>query len=103
MAYGLKACSCHPLKLFFIVFGCLVPFIEIELLPLTGREMGTLLALVCPCFRKNVIGTCNIVSLLCSLNNFLLKTVFVFIFGIKFYNGAHLKKKATFLTYFSYF
>ena len=33
-----------------------------------GRVMGSLLALVCPCFRKNVIVTCKIVSFLCSLD-----------------------------------
>ena len=43
--------------------------------------MGPLLALVCPCFRKNVIFTFKIASFLWSLDNFLLKNVVVFIFG----------------------
>ena len=42
--------------------------------------MGPLLVLVCTCFRENVIATCKIVSL-CSLDNFLLKTVIIFFFG----------------------
>ena len=43
--------------------------------------MGPLFSLVCPCFRKNVIVTCKIVSFLCSLDNFPQKNVIVFIFG----------------------
>ena len=35
--------------------------------------MGALLALACPCFGKNVIATCKVVSYLCSLDNFPLK------------------------------
>ena len=50
--------------------------------PVKGTEMGSLLALVCPYFRKNAIVTCNIVSFSCSLDNFLLKNVIVFIFWI---------------------
>ena len=46
-----------------------------------GRIMGPLLALLCPSFRKNVFVTCKMVSFLCSLENYILKNVIVFIFG----------------------
>ena len=45
--------------------------------------MGPLLVLVWPCFMGNVIVTCKIVPFLCSLDNFLLENVIVFIFGNK--------------------
>ena len=54
--------------------------------------MGSLLALVSPCFRENVNVTCKIVTFLYSLDNCLLKNVIVFCLVIKFQNGAHLKK-----------
>ena len=40
--------------------------------------MGTLFVLVSPCFRENVVVTCKIGSLLCSLDNLLQKNVIVF-------------------------
>ena len=43
-----------------------------------GRVMGPLLVRVCP-FRKNVIVTCKLFLLLCSLDNFLPKNVIVFL------------------------
>ena len=48
--------------------------------------MGPLLALECPCFRKNVIFTCKIVFVVVvvvflSFDNFLLKYVIVLISG----------------------
>ena len=43
-----------------------------------GTQMGPLFVLVCRCFRENVIVTCKIVTLLCSLDNFLLKNVILF-------------------------
>ena len=46
-----------------------------------GREMGPLLVLVSPCFGKNVIVTCKIVSFWFNSNNFLPKNVIVFFFG----------------------
>ena len=52
--------------------------------------MGPLLVLVSPCFRENVVVTCKIGSLLCSLDNLLQKDVIGFL--IEFKNGAHLKK-----------
>ena len=64
--------------------------------------MGTLFVLVSPCFRENVVVTCKIGSVLCSLDNLLQENVIVFFFGSQFQNGAHLKK-GLFLTYFSHF
>ena len=70
--------------------------------PKWHQNGSTILVLVCPCFRENLIVTYKIVSL-CSLDNFLLKNVILFAFlEIKFQNGAHLKK-GLFLTYFSHF
>ena len=43
--------------------------------------MGTLIVLVSPCFRENVVVTCKIGSFLCSLDNLLQKNVIVFFFG----------------------
>ena len=55
--------------------------------------MGPLLVLVSPCLRENINVPCKIVSFfVCSLDNFILKNVVVFIFGNKFQNGAILKK-----------
>ena len=66
--------------------------------------MGPLLVLVCPCFRENVIVTCKIVSFLCSLDNFLLKNVIVFVFGNQISRWRSFEKKRSyFLTYFSHF
>ena len=67
-----------------------------------GCGMGPWLVLVFPCFRENVVATCKIGSFFCSLDNLLQKNVIVLFFGIKFQNGAHLKKRL-FLTYFSHF
>ena len=65
--------------------------------------MGTLFVFVYPCFRENVVVTCESRSFLCSLDDLLQKNVIVFFFlEIKFQNGAHLKK-GPFLTYFSHF
>ena len=65
--------------------------------------MGPWLVLVSPCFRENVVVTCKIGSFLCSLDNLLQKNVIVFFFGIKFQNGAHLKKRAIFDLLFTFF
>ena len=69
---------------------------------LRGVEWVHGLFLVSPCFRKNVVATCQIRSFLCSLDNLLQKNVIVLFLEIKFQNGAHLKK-GLFLTYFSHF
>ena len=42
--------------------------------------MDPLLVLVSPCFRENLVFTCRIGSLLCSLDNLLQKHVIVFYF-----------------------
>ena len=47
---------------------------------LKGRVIGPLFARVCPCFKKTVIVTCNVVSFLCNWDKFLLKNVIVFVF-----------------------
>ena len=48
-------------------------------------QMGSLLVLVSPCFRENVVVTCKIGSLLCSSDNLLQKNVIAFFFfEIKF-------------------
>ena len=54
--------------------------------------MSPLFVLVCPCFRENVILTCQIVPFLCSLDNFLLKNVIIFFVG----------NQISFLTYFTF-
>ena len=59
--------------------------------------MGPLLVLVSHCFREIVVVS------LCSLDNLLQKNVIVSFSETKFQNGAHLKKKGLFLTYFSQF
>ena len=42
---------------------------------LTGCGMGPWLVLVSPCFRENVVATCKIECVLCSLDNLLQKNV----------------------------
>ena len=54
-----------------------------------GCGMGTLFALVSPCFTENVVVTCKIGSFLCSLDNLLQK--------------KRDLKKGLFLTYFWHF
>ena len=54
--------------------------------------MGPLLVLVSPCFRENVVVTCKIGSFFVGLDNLHQENVIVFLFGIKFQNGALLKK-----------
>ena len=66
--------------------------------------MGSPLALVCPYFRKNVIVTCTIVSVLCSLDTFLLKNVVVFICGKQILKWRSFgKKEAIFDLLFTFF
>ena len=70
---------------------------------LKGCGMGPWLVLVSPCFRGNVVATCQIRSFLCSLDNLLPGLLQLFSFlEIKFQNCAHWKK-GLFLTYFSHF
>ena len=70
---------------------------------LKGCGMGTLLILVSPCFRENVVVTCKIGSFLCSLDNLLQKNIIVFFFWKSNFNMALIWKKGLLLTYFSHF
>ena len=65
--------------------------------------MGTLSVLVSPCFRENVVATCKVGSVLCSLDNLLQKNVMVFFFGNQISKWRSFEKKKLFLTYFSHF
>ena len=58
--------------------------------------MGPLLVLVCPCFRENIIVTCKIVSVLCSLDNFLSKNVIVIFVGNQISKWRSFEKKGYF-------
>ena len=74
-------------------------------LDLNWCGMSSLLVLVSPCFRENVVVTCKIGSFLCSLDNLFRKNVIVFFF---FFFGNQISKwrsyeKELFLTYFSHF
>ena len=62
--------------------------------------MGPLLVLVSPCFRENVVVTCQIGSFLCSLDNLLQKNVIVFFFENQILKWRSFEKRL-FLTYFS--
>ena len=70
--------------------------------PRKGWQMGPLLVLVSPCFRKNVDVTCKIGSFLCSLDNLLQINVIVFFFGNQISKWCSFEEKL-FLTYFSHF
>ena len=65
--------------------------------------MGRWLVLVSPCFRENVVATCKIGSVLCSLDNLLQKNVIVFFLGNQISKWHSFEKKRLFLTYFSHF
>ena len=67
--------------------------------------MGPLLVLVSPCFRENVVVTCEIGSFLCNLNNLLQKNVIVFFFENQISKWRSFEKRAIFdllFTFFSY-
>ena len=65
--------------------------------------MGPLLVLVYPCFRENIIVTCKIVSLLCNLDNFLLKNVIFFFFENRISKWRSFEKRAIFDLLFTFF
>ena len=89
MAYGLKACCCHPLtKSYRSLKGC---------------GMGPWLVLVSPCFRENVVATCNIGSFLWSLDNLLQKNVIVLFFGNQISKWRAFEKGAIFDLLFTFF
>ena len=60
------------------------------------RQSNGSIALVCCCFRENVIVTCKIASSLYCLDNFLLKNVIVFIFGNQVIKWLSFEKKVYF-------
>ena len=64
--------------------------------------MGTLLVLVSPCLRENVVATCKIGSFLCNLDNLLKDNLIVFFFGNQILKWRSFEK-GLFLTYFSHF
>ena len=65
--------------------------------------MGPWLVLVSPCFKENVVATCNIGSFLCSLDNLLQKNVIVLFYGNQISKWCSFEKKRLYLTYFSHF
>ena len=65
--------------------------------------MGTLFVLVSPCFKENVVVTCEIGSFLCSLDNLLQKNVIVFFFGNQISNWRSFEKRAIFDLLFTFF
>ena len=70
---------------------------------LKGCGMGTLLVLVSPCIRENVVVTCKIGSFLCSLDNLLQKNVIVFFFGNQISKWRSFEKRAIFDLLFTFF
>ena len=69
---------------------------------LKGCGMGPWLVLVCPCFRENVVATCKIGSVLCSLDNLLQKNVFVLFFGNQISKWRSFEKRAIFDLLFTF-
>ena len=63
----------------------------------------TLLVLVSPCLRENVVVTCKIGSFLCSLDNLLQKNVIVFFFGNQISKWRSFEKRAIFDLLFTFF
>ena len=69
-----------------------------------GSQMGPLPVPVSLCFKKNVIVTCKILSLLCTLDNFHLKNVIVFFWGNQISKWCSFEKKiAIFYLLFTFF
>ena len=64
--------------------------------------MGPWLVLVSPCFRKIVIATCEIGSVLCSLDNLLQKNVIVLFFGYQILKWRSFEKRAIFFLLFTF-
>ena len=76
---------------------------KVTKLAFEGRVIGPLLALVCPCFRKNVIVTCKMVSFSYSLDNFVLKDVIVFNFGKHILQWRPFEERTIFDSFFTFF
>ena len=89
----------------FPIFAVHRIFIFRRVFSFKGCGMGTLLVLVSPCFRENVVATCKIESILCSLDNLLQKNVIVFFFGNQISKWRSFEKRAIFdllSTFFSH-
>ena len=69
---------------------------HLEIARLKGCGMGPWPVLVSPCFRKNVVATCNIGPFLCSLDNLLQKNVIVLFFGNQTSKWRSFEKRAIF-------
>ena len=67
-----------------------------------GCGMGPWLVLVSPCFRENVVATCKIMSVLCSLDNLLQKNVTVLFFGNQISKWRSFEKRAIFDLLFTF-
>ena len=65
--------------------------------------MGSLLVLISPCFRENVVVTCKIGSFLCRLDNLLQKNVIVFLFENQISKWRSIEKRAIFDLLFTFF
>ena len=68
-----------------------------------GCGMGRWLVLVSPCFRKNIVATCEIGSFLCSLNNLLQKNIIFLFFGNQISKWRSFEKRANFDLLFTFF
>ena len=64
---------------------------------------STVLLLVSPCFRGNIVVTCKIGSFLCSLDTLLQKNVIVFFFGNQISKWRSFAKRAIFGLVFTFF
>ena len=64
--------------------------------------MGPWLVLVSLCFRENVVATCKIGSILCSLDNLLQKTVIVLFFENQISKWRSFEKRAIFDLLFTF-
>ena len=70
-----------------------------------GGGMGSLIVLVFPCFRENLVVICNFFLFLCSLDNLLQKNVIVVFFENQISKWRSFEKRAIFdllFTFFSY-
>ena len=67
-----------------------------------GYGPGPWLVPVSPCFRKNLIATCNIGYFLCSLDNLLQKNVIVLFFGNQISKWSSFEKRAIFDLLFTF-
>ena len=68
-----------------------------------GCGMGPWLVLVSPCFRENVVATCKIGCVVCSLDNLLQKNIIVSLFGNQISKWRSFEKRAIFDLLFTFF